>query len=185
MEGAAVGIFNLGRARDWSNATFNTIFKGLFKVEGAPPQAAGQSFGVTFADGDVSFLGNQCLLDLGEPGLASYISSIVIMSLDDIAFQNNQCEFHPYDSFINVGTVLYGFSVRAGGNRFKETASHVHFSIITLGVANNTCGNQSTHCVRALALQSTFLVQHDNTVLIDPLGIGFCSPYATFPFGKT
>jgi hypothetical protein len=99
----------------------------------------------------------------------------VILSLDDIAFHGNQCEFHPFDSFVVTATFAFGFTVRASDNRFKESAFRVKFSAVAVGLASTVAGNQSTHCLRAVAFQPILAVKDNNSVLIDPTGVKYCA----------
>lgn len=105
------------------------------------------TFGAFVADGNVLFSNNQCVLDLAETGFSFAFFSIVIISLDDVGFLDNQCEASMVDDFILSQAFLLGFSLRVCDNRFKEGLFNAALSGITLGLFNTTTDNQSTHCL--------------------------------------
>src|SRR5439155_2341226 len=113
------------------------------------------------------FNDNQCNLDFMESGLSLSLSSILILSLDDIGFQNNQCECNLLDDFILANAILVGISVRATDNRFKDwtildllaKGFNLPLSAITVGLLNTTTDNQSTHCL--------WIIGHPNLTVDD------------------
>lgn len=108
--------------------------------------------GQYLANGNVLFSNNQCSLDLLEKGLSISISSILILTLDDIGFHNNQCDCSLLDDLILSHSVLLGLSLRVSDNRFKEGLFNALLSAFTFGLMNMTTYNQSTHCIWANGL---------------------------------
>ncbi|MFB3133581.1 MAG: hypothetical protein ACE10K_13770, partial [Rhodothermales bacterium] len=131
--------------------------------------------GQYLANGNVLFSNNQCTLDLLEPGVGLSLTSILIVTLDDVGFHNNQCDSSLLDDFVLSQAILFGFfSVRASDNRFKETLLRALFSAVTMGVMNTTTDNQGTHCFVVLgvlpkAQYPWFVVDQRNTELLDGL----------------
>jgi Family of unknown function (DUF6519) len=103
--------------------------------------------GQYLANGNVLFSDNQCVLDLIETGSSLALSSILIFSLDDVSFQNNQCDANLFDDFILTQAILFGVSLRVNDNRFKEGIRNAFYSAVTLGIMNTTTDNQATHCL--------------------------------------
>lgn len=99
------------------------------------------------ANGNVLFSDNQCVLYLLETGFGLALSSILILSLDDVSFQNNQCDANLLDDFILAQAILFGASLRVNDNRFKEGIMNAFYSAVTLGIMNTTTNNQATHCL--------------------------------------
>jgi uncharacterized protein DUF6519 len=145
---ATVFIANLGM----SNEVYAQI---LFAILGSltPGSDAGLDdlrLGQRLANGNVLFADNQCSLDLLEPGGSGILfTSIVLMSLDDIGFLNNQCDCNLgfLEDFVVAHALLLGASLRMTGNRLKEGILGAMFSAITIGALNTTAHNQSTHCL--------------------------------------
>ena len=116
---------------------------------------------------------NQCVLDLAEVGFSFAIFSILIVSLDDVGFLDNQCEASLVDDFILSQAFLFGFSLRASDNRFKEGLFNAVLSAVTLGLYNTTTDNQSTHCLLVRGLPQLTVDAH-NTSLANLFGRGMC-----------
>ena len=127
--------------------------------------------GRVLAGGNVMFVNNQVTLDMQAAGFGFAITSITILTLDDLAFEDNQCECNLIDDFVLTNAALAGVSVRAIGNRFKEGRFNAYFSALTVGVPlNGTSQNQATHCILAESSDPNFLVFSDNRMLWGPMG---------------
>ena len=90
------------------------------------------------------------------------------MTLDDLGFHDNQCEANLYllDDFIISHALLFGLTLRATGNRFKEGIISAFLSALTVGLfANTTALNQGTHCILPLGGR---LVDQGNTAIVGP-----------------
>lgn len=124
-------------------------------------------------NGNVMFNDNQVMLDLIDTtGFKLAMASIVIVSLDDVGFEDNQCDASfdfIFDDFVLSQAFLIGWTLRAVGNRFKETLFGALYSAITIALfANATAHNQGTHCIRAFNLVgSENLHDEPNAVLFD------------------
>ncbi len=172
-----VFIFNLGITSE-----IQTLPKFLhLSVGGAASEALGFDTSDLFpsipddfrilnriADGDVMFVDNQVTLDLLDPNergitfpsdsISSLLnglelSSTLIVSLDDVEFNGNQCECllstnqDGTRDFILTNAALVGFSVRMADNRMKEGIVNALLSAVTFGgLMNATTNNQGTHC---------------------------------------
>jgi hypothetical protein len=123
------------------------------------------------ANGNVLFANNQCMLDLLESGFGLSLSSILIITLDDIGFHGNQCDCNLFDDVVLSQAILAAPSLRVSDNRFKEGRFNAVFSAMSLGVMNTTAGNQATHCLFIRPLPpNPLLVNGPNTELFGPLG---------------
>ena len=120
------------------------------------------------ANGQVLFSDNQVNLDLLARGLSLALTSTLIITLDDLGFHDNQCEANLYllDDLLISHALLFGFTLRATGNRFKEGSLSAFLSALTVGLfANTTALNQGTHCIFAMGGN---LVDQGNTAIVGP-----------------
>jgi hypothetical protein len=127
-----------------------------------------------WATGKTLFTENQVSLDVVDEPLAFSLSSIAIFSLDDLGFTDNQCEVSSTTFFALIDAVLAAGSVRVADNRFSETWQRSFFSGFIIGGMNTTTDNQSTHCLRAMALLPNMLVFKDNLALVEAFCPGAC-----------
>ncbi|MCC7373482.1 MAG: hypothetical protein IT581_02415 [Verrucomicrobiales bacterium] len=174
LEPATVMILNLGL----SNELFLQVLAFILVQNGGlKPKPGLDDFtpGRFLANGNVLFTNNQCSLDLLEPGTRGAFSSIAILTLDDLAFEDNQCDCNlgVGEDFLLTQALLLGLSLRATDNRFKEGLLNAPFSGITWGWMNTTAHNQTTHC---LLIQGDpgLTVNAPNTILISRIREGFC-----------
>ncbi len=130
-------------------------------------------------DGSVLFANNHCLLDLLDNAGDTFITSISILTLDDLGFHNNQCMANLLEGWIFMQAYLFGLSCRVEGNRFEEPIFNTVFSAITLGIMNNTSGNQSTHCLMVYGWPNG-VVKAPNTVFVNVLSKGTCRSESDF-----
>jgi hypothetical protein len=145
MGGATVAILNLGV----SNELYLQLlgFSGLDQIDTEQPgrQALGDDVGL-LANGNVQFNDNQVMLDNIAPAATLAVSSILLLSLDDVAMQDNQCDCDMLIDLVLIDALVLGFSVRVQGNRLKESYVTTFLSALTIGLFNDTSHNQGTHC---------------------------------------
>jgi hypothetical protein len=138
--GVAVLISNLGVAYEIAPyAGFSTM--------GTNQPATGLSTAAQriASGGEILFGHNEVLLaPLNESGPAIF-TSIELLSLDDIQFENNQCEARVGKESLTVNGFALGWSVRMNGNRFEEFPAP-GLSGLTIGAYNCTTMNQGTRC---------------------------------------
>jgi hypothetical protein len=104
-----------------------------------------------FRGGETLFNTNQVSLRRGANQVTGHVSSILIISLDDISCADNQIEIEADATFSLVDTVLVGTSLRATGNRLQDPI-YCFYSLATHGIyMNSTAMNQSTFPVSASA----------------------------------
>jgi hypothetical protein len=140
-------------------------------------------FGRALADGTVMFNDNQVELDLSVSptgtsqqimssaynkkttlGRSFSFSSIMIITLDDVSFQDNQCVCTLFGDILLVHAIVIGYSTRVHSNRFTESLFLSLFSAVTFGFANMTTHNQATRCILALPAGLT-TIKVPNTIL--------------------
>jgi hypothetical protein len=199
----AVWILNLG----WSNEFYLQFL--LFSGTTADPIEAGQlpeggdefiprpraglddfGLGRYLASGNVMFNDNQVVTDLTETDVAFAISSVLIVSMDDVTVQDNELDCDFFLDFMFTNLLAVGMTLRINGNRLKETLFITLYSSMGLGLLfNNTSGNQATHCI--LSISSPFhpqpspppsphvhtdslpIIERDNQELFHSLSFGF------------
>ncbi len=131
------------------------------------------------ANGNVMFSDNQVVLDEIDAKTNTALSAVAIMSMDDIAFHNNQCDYSLWRDFLLFPNFILAPSVRVADNRFKESFNGALISGITFGLMNTTTGNQATHCLLVVGNLGLKIDAH-NIALIDtiipPIGdnVSFC-----------
>jgi Family of unknown function (DUF6519) len=176
LDASTVMILNLGLSNElylqfFAFAQFGGFWSPQPAVTASKPGLDDLVLGQRLADGNVMFNDNQCVLELIEPGENRLLSSILIISLDDISFVANQCDCNLFGNIIQSQAILLGMSVRATANRFKEGYLNAMLSAMTMSLLmNNTSSNQATHCIYAWAGSSPWLVASPNTILFGPLG---------------
>jgi hypothetical protein len=150
------------------------------------PKGPDLRFGMSLPSAKTMFTGNQCVLDLAYEPASQPLSSVTIISTDDLAFNDNQsdCDESPLQQTI-VHAILAAMTVRMADNRLTESwvendavnpFGH-RLSALTFGVLNATTNNQTTHCIHARAAASRLLVYRGNRALLS----AFCADYCDTP----
>jgi len=196
---ATVLIFNLGLSNELYTQllAFSAVAQGQVRSK--------QSFGQTndgntlfmpqpglddrviggyLANGNVLFSNNQCTLNLMDEVAEGAISSVMILSLDDVSFHGNQCDCDLFlGDLIFTQAILFGISLRVTDNRFKEGIFGAWLSAVTVGLLNMTTDNQSTHCLMILG---AVVEDQPNTSLLDVFNRKLCAPFRRVgkDFGK-
>lgn len=139
------------------------------------------TLGHLLANGQVLFNNNQVNLDLLAKGVSFALASIFIVTLDDLACHDNQCEANLLDDFLLAHAIHFAFSHAASGNRWKEGLFNALLSALTLSFTmNTTTDNQGTHCIVARGMPS-LIVDDDNIALLQGVlgeSTGVCDKFA-------
>ena len=122
--------------------------------------------------GQVLFNDNQVTFDQRNLEVDITISSVAIITLDDLSFVSNQLEclgigihlgfdidnLPPLLSldYCIVDALLAGVSLRVADNRFQEGYTGTAYSLFSLGMFNTTTGNQSSHCMFTYGRREVF-----------------------------
>jgi len=178
---SAVWILNLGWSTEFylqfalfSGATADPIDPGQLPRGGDDfvprPREGLDDFGAGryLASGNVLFHDNQVVTDLTETAASFAISSVLIVSLDDVSVQDNQldCDFLVDLLFTNLLAV--GMTLRINNNRMKETLFITLYSSVGLGlIFNNTSDNQATHCILSLESPLGLLIPFINPHIVE------------------
>jgi hypothetical protein len=146
LGGAAVSVLNLGLSNEFYLQLLG--FSGLGQVDAQqPPDATGFDDDIKLlANGNVQFIDNQVVFDSLSPAVTLTLSAVLLISLDDVAMQDNQCDCDKLFDIVAVDALVLGWSVRMQGNRFKESLLTTFLSALTIGLFNDTSHNQGTHC---------------------------------------
>ncbi|MBD0256059.1 MAG: right-handed parallel beta-helix repeat-containing protein, partial [Cytophagales bacterium] len=157
-------IFNLGISKDLLALVYATRGQNRALAVTSLPSAQQKAaphlsrLYQYWPSGKIMFTANQTLLDLRDTERSVALSSQLIVSLDDIACNNNQSECaafrqegpspetSTYD-LVFLNTYLTGVSVRSNDNRFTDGLTFTLFSLFSLGFMNTAIGNQATHCL--------------------------------------
>jgi hypothetical protein len=147
---STVWIINLGFSDEFYLEYL--LFATIGSEESQPlPGIDDATPGHVLANGQVLFANNQVVTDFLAVALGFSLAPILIITLDDLGFHDNQCEADLLIDFIISQAVLFGLSLRTTSNRFEEGIFNAVLSALTVGIfANTTALNQSTHCIVAL-----------------------------------
>jgi hypothetical protein len=161
----SVFIFNLGISQDLLAILLLTSFRnqafyGTSNITNSSVNVGRQL--LYLPDGTVLFTNNQITLDLRTETIRLALSSILIASLDDVAFNSNQSNCNSFFDFVLIDTVLIAVTIRSNDNRFQEGLSITFYSLFSYSFMNTATGNQATHCLHVLG---GLLAEADNLVL--------------------
>ncbi len=158
--GACAVIVDLGIS---SELTTNGTF-ALAKMAYAEPG------GIVLPRGTVVFDDNQVLLDVAAGRQGFVVSSVCLISLDDISVQQNQLALWSGSDIYLTDLLVIAGSLRINGNRLSETLFRCLLSSLAIGVMSTASLNQSTHCLVTLSLLGNSTLFHGgNVVLINGL----------------
>jgi hypothetical protein len=131
---------------------------------------SGSAAVVTQPRGSVLFNDNQVLFEPGARRGGLAISSVLIISLDDVAIENNQIALWSPTSLYLTDLLIAAGSLRITGNRLSETLTQCLLSAMGVGVLTTASHNQATHCLYLVsALGSPGASLTGNVILIDAL----------------
>jgi hypothetical protein len=95
---------------------------------------------------------NQITLDLEDERSGRATVAVFVMSLDDVAIEDNQIDCNATEPLFASTVALALRSVRVEGNDFKESLTATFFSgLIWSFFMNSTVNNQATHCLLAVS----------------------------------
>ena len=133
--------------------------------------------------GDVEFVGNQCVLDLVDFSATEAKFAVLVATLGDLVFANNQCdallELATRKDTVTANVFTLATTGRFLGNRMSETPATTRFSGVSMtAAANTTANNHSTHCL--LILGGVPPYREGNFALADLTGRGLCGSFGRY-----
>ena len=139
-----VSIVNLGLALEAIELIES--FAALYATRNKISEGSADSVAATC--GMVMFSNNICQL-MAQLNSAKGLSSVGILTLDQLMFTNNQLWINGRGTICAVDALLLGFSVQAVANRLEESLRAVIDSGFSFGIMNVTSQNVSTYCFLA------------------------------------
>ena len=127
------------------------------------------------------FTENQVTTDVVGQADGLHLSSILIVSFDDLGFVDNECEIESVRRLFFSDAFLLAGSVRLADNRLSETWLRAFLSALTLGLMNTTTDNQATHCLWAQSLLPNMRVFRDNLMFITASCPSACGRFGAQP----
>jgi hypothetical protein len=127
-------------------------------------------------EGRILFADNQVALDVADEQRVLGLASIAILSLGDVAIDDNQCSVTLAAGLLLTDLAAFGVSLRVNDNRLAEGLMNALFSGVTLGLMNMTTDNQATHCL-LIRGWTGLVVNKPNTILVSAISKGFCERY--------
>lgn len=182
---STIAILNLGMSNEFylQLLGFSQLAKGSFNAESLAVGVSNNAEGVSLhareglddfrlgrylANGNVLFAHNQCVLDVLDTEQSIALSAIAILSMDDVGFHSNQCDYNLWGDFLIFPNFIFAPSVRVSDNRFKESLYGALLSGLIFGLMNTTTDNQATHCLLVIGDPKLRINEH-NTILADAI----------------
>ena len=158
MGGSVVSILNLGVSNEILLQSLGISGLGVVDLGAADRTPGDDSDDTLFANGEILFNHNQVTLDALDAGLTLTVSSVFLLTLDDLCMVGNASSCDLAIDFGITNLLAFGLSIRVTDNRFKEMIlplpdawqSVFLTSAATLGAMNATHDNQGTSCFYAL-----------------------------------
>lgn len=145
------------------------------------------NMGHYLSNGNILFSNNQVVTDLMEADTSFALSAVLLFSMDDVEFSDNQLDCAFLFDLLLTHTMVFGMSTRISDNRIKTSLAFAFFSIVSMGFFfNHTVDNQVTHCILTIDSPFGFLArkrERDNMVLMESILEGYCANLAE-SFGK-
>jgi hypothetical protein len=155
LGGDAVSLVNLSFVDEFLLAfSISRLGNGLSSgtggsVTGSAKATVGRFSAANFRGGETLFNDNQVALRGGPGDLAGHVSSVLIVSLDDVGCSDNQIEIEADVALSLLDALLVGTTLRATGNRVQDSAL-CFASLVSYGVLMNiTAMNQGSFRVSA------------------------------------
>jgi hypothetical protein len=145
--GATVSILNLGFAYEIGE------FTNFSSMALNQPKADAFTSTRLTVGGEILFTDNHVVLIPQERRGQFVFSSLDLLSLDDVACEDNQCEARMGLNFLLANAFVLAWSARMNGNRFEEAITP-GLSGVTIAVLNCTSMNQGTRCFAVLGAPS-------------------------------
>lgn len=195
---STVQILNLGMSNelylqmllfmmlDQPNAVDLTTGAGAAAVDAGRRGLDDGTLGRLLANGQVQFSDNQVNLDLLARGVSLSLTSVLIITLDDLCCHDNQFEANLLDDFLLAHSLHLAFTQNTSGNRWKEGLLNALLSAFTLSfLMNTTTDNQGTHCIIARGLPTHLVDDHNIALVHGVLGErdGICDGFAQYLAG--
>lgn len=169
-------IADLGLSREWTTGLLVALVYVLyFAIFGrgddsvaarlcALAQLARATAGIWTAlpTGKLMFDDNQVSFLMQDAPRGLDLSSVLLLSLDDIGVNDNQFECHMERRLVFSDVVALAPTVRSNDNRLAETWGRAIWSLYSIGLLNTAADNQSTHCISAIGLKTA--VHHNLTL---------------------
>jgi Family of unknown function (DUF6519) len=169
-----VAILNMGVALETVAVEILTYAEISKRLGRAAAGTLSKPNTLSVTGGTVQFADNTCQLMAQLSRVHGYCS-VGILTLDNLLFTDNVLWVNGKKDTVTWDAALIGWSVQALSNRLQESLSSVIASGYSLGLANVTAQNISTHCFLSLGLP-TWWIPLPNVVL-DFAG---CPVYGSF-----
>jgi len=138
LGGDVVNLVNLGISEEFADLA--SAMTGL--DEPSEPDA--------WRGGEMLINDNQLSLRRHSEDFAITVSAVMLLSGDDVSFQDNQAEIENSVLFAFTNVLAMAPTLRVSGNRLQKRLLGGFISAVTLGGLNQTSLNQSTHCLFAV-----------------------------------
>jgi hypothetical protein len=185
---STVLVADFGLSREWTTGLLMTLvyllYAGKFTAGTAQQLICNMSklsrfmpgFWPRLPTGKLAFNDNQVSFLMRDAPAGFDLSSVLLLSLDDVSACDNQLEYHTQQRLVFADLLAFGASLRSNDNRLAETWGRAVRSIFSLALLNTAADNQSTHCITALGLKRAV---HHNLVLAEAFCADACGDHAS------
>jgi hypothetical protein len=156
--GAAVQILNLGIAEELGGAKLSYSVLGTANAAPAFTTSASASairLPQFTLNGQILFTGNQVRLEALTTARSPLHCSVLILTLDDLGFSDNQSCCRVPRSSLLTDVLLFGITARLTNNRLQESLVSTSLSAAVVGWSVTATSNQSTHCLIVRGVSET------------------------------
>lgn len=126
--------------------------------------------------GEMLVNNNQISLQPHSQQLPYTLSSVMLMSADDVSFCDNQSEIENSMVLALTNVLAVSVTLRISSNRLQKRLTAGILSAVTFGLLNQTANNQTTHCILAFGPPAGRQIS-GNRDMLGLLGIGFCEAF--------
>ncbi|NVB76932.1 MAG: right-handed parallel beta-helix repeat-containing protein [Kofleriaceae bacterium] len=165
---ATVFVLDLGRAPDLARVDSSIVSTNIGDYNYIAARIGLQRF--TRLSGKVEFNDNQVTLDLIGSRETDVLSSLVLLSLDDVSMQDNQVEVIATTAPVLIEALVVAVTARMNGNRINQVqpaaAPLQRLSAMVFGQAAQATSNIATYCIGVRALQSAWRIDANNLELL-------------------
>lgn len=169
-------VANFGFSREWTIGLLYVfvllLYYRFFGSSDTPPSLCTYARLARFtpglwpqpSTGKLMFNDNQVSFMMRDAPRGLDLSSTLLFSLDDVAVNDNQFEYHTELRVVLADLLVLAGTVRSNDNRLAETWGRAVRSLISFAIMNTCSDNQSTHCLAAYGLRRAF---YHNLVLAE------------------
>ncbi len=155
--GLAVWILDAGKPVEFAGLKYDYTNLGLHAYPAGGLSVSDRVAAASYAGGSIGgavlFNDNQVLLASRPDDAGPILSSVLIVSADDVSMEGNQCVSRAIRQQLFTNAMVFAISARVAGNRFQEVRDPKGLSAFTFALMNSTTDNQGTRCFLIIGIK--------------------------------